>query len=326
MERTERFYKIDRLLRSERFVTRQKFMDELDVSRATFNRDIEYMRGRFFAPIVWDSAQNAYWLNVAADEAKRYQLPGLWFSEQEAFALLVLESLIRKIQPGVIDAHTNPLRERLEGLLDASIEDRDQLRKRIKILSMGSRTVPGDSFSMLAFAVLKRRRIRIEYQVRSRDQLTTREVSPQRLIHYRDNWYLDGWCHWRKDVRSFALDAIQSVELLGPKSKDVSDKVLDRELADSYGIYAGKADRIAVLQFSEERSRWVSREVWHPSQTAETGPDGRLTLRLPYHLDTELVMDILKYGPDVQVLEPPELRLAVAEKLRKTMELYSPTA
>ena len=53
MDRTERFYKIDQLLRANRVVPVKRFLDELEISLATFKRDIEYMRSRFHAPIKW---------------------------------------------------------------------------------------------------------------------------------------------------------------------------------------------------------------------------------------------------------------------------------
>ncbi len=53
MDRTERFYKIDTLLQANRFVPIDRMLRELEVSRATFKRDIEYMRERLNAPIEW---------------------------------------------------------------------------------------------------------------------------------------------------------------------------------------------------------------------------------------------------------------------------------
>ena len=58
MDRTERFYLIDRLLDEHGLVTRQQFLDALNVSPATFKRDLEYMRDRLHAPIAWNNDIN----------------------------------------------------------------------------------------------------------------------------------------------------------------------------------------------------------------------------------------------------------------------------
>ena len=108
--------------------------------------------------------------------------------------------------------------------------------------------------------MLTRRRLRLTYRARYNDQTTERVVSPQRLVYYRGNWYLDGWCHAREDIRSFAVDGIQALELL----------------------------------------------------------------ELPCSDDRELLMDILKYGPDCEVLAPRALRTRAGQSLEKALQAYRP--
>ena len=82
MDRTERFYLIDRLLHERRLVTRREFLQALEVSPATFKRDLEYMRERFNAPIAWNAERGGYEFAIAGDGPK-YALPGLWFNSSE---------------------------------------------------------------------------------------------------------------------------------------------------------------------------------------------------------------------------------------------------
>lgn len=101
---------------------------------------------------------------------------------------------------------------------------------------------------------------------RERDETTTREVSPQRLVHYRDNWYLDTYDHMRKGLRTFSLDCIREVRLMAIQARNIPEQKLNRELGRSYGIFAGKPTQTAVLRFTAFRARWVAREQWHPEQ------------------------------------------------------------
>ena len=78
-----------------------------------------------------------------------------------------------------------------------------------------------------------------------------------------------------------------------------------------------------MLRFSPETARWVSRETWHPDQHGEYDEAGHYLLRVPYSQDTELVMDILKYGSEVEVLAPPELRAKVVDRIGAMRELYA---
>jgi predicted DNA-binding transcriptional regulator YafY len=76
MDRTERFYKIDHLIRERGIVPVKDFLRELEVSLATFKRDIEYMRSRHHAPIEWDRDAGGYRLVleslVLSQSALRY--------------------------------------------------------------------------------------------------------------------------------------------------------------------------------------------------------------------------------------------------------------
>ena len=323
MERTERFYKIQNLLRSRHFVSMQDFMSDLGVSRATFKRDLEYLRDRMCAPIVYDRDQKAYGFDPAVADSTLWQLPGLWFSADELQALLTMDRLLGDLQPGVLSELIAPLRKRLRGLLESGVHSAEDIARRIKILSMGSRRVAPAHFRTIATAVLTRKRLRLRHQRRQDGEVIDREVSPQRLVHYRDNWYLDAWCHKRQALRTFGLDAIETAMVVPDKDvKEISEDTLERHYASGYGIFAGSATRDAVLQFGASSARWVSRETWHPEQIGTPQLDGTYLLQFPYSQEPELVMDILKYGADVQVLAPESLRNAVAAKLRAAAQLY----
>jgi predicted DNA-binding transcriptional regulator YafY len=323
MERTERFYKIQNLLRSRHFVSTQDFMSELGISRATFKRDLEYLRDRMHAPIVYDRDQEAYGFDPAVADSKLWQLPGLWFSADELQALLTMDRLLGDLQPGVLSELVAPLRKRLKSLLESGAHSAEDIARRIRILSMGSRGVAPAHFRTVATAVLTRKRLELRHQRRQDGEAIDREVSPQRLVRYRDNWYLDAWCHKRQALRTFGLDAIETAVVVpGKDVKEIDDDALERHYASGYGIFAGTVTHEAVLQFSASSARWVSRETWHPGQTGAPQLDGTYLLRFPYSQEPELVMDILKYGADVQVLAPESLRKAVADRLRAATKLY----
>ena len=324
VDRTERFYKIDQLLQTRRPVVPVRvFLDELGISLATFKRDLEYMRERLNAPIVWDRDMNGYRFEEQRAKGPKYELPGLWFNPQEAMALLTMEHLIEELEPSLLGPHLAPLRTRLTALLSSGDHDADEVRHRIRVIPFGQRKHEPRHFSLLASAVLTRQRLKLDYYNRTRDEATVREVSPQRLVYYRANWYLDAWCHLRNDLRSFALDAIREAELVASKAKDVADAELDEVLASGYGIFSGKKVQWAVLRFSAARARYVAREEWHPKQRARWEKDGRYVLEVPFSSDKELAMDILKHGAEVEVLEPKTLRATVASMAQELARLYA---
>jgi predicted DNA-binding transcriptional regulator YafY len=323
MDRTERFYKIDHMLQSRGRVRVGDFLEELGVSLATFKRDLEYMRSRLNAPIVWDRDENAYRFEEGrAGRGPKYELPGLWFTASEAQALLTLEHLVESMEPALLGAHVKPLKARLSALLSSGERSVEEVRKRIRVIPFGARRHQPKHFELIASAVIGRQRLALAYYNRMKDEATQREVSPQRLVHYRNNWYLDGWCHLRNDLRSFSLDAIREVTVAPGKVKDVPDAELDETLAASYGIFSGRKVQWATLRFSAERGRYVSLEEWHPKQRSRYEKDGRYVLEVPYSSEKELVMDILKFGPEVEVVAPESLRASVCRLAERTAGIY----
>lgn len=322
MNRSERFYKIDTLLQANRFVPIDRMLRELEVSRATFKRDIEYMRERLNAPIEWDRDQGGY--RYAGSQKDRQQaLPGLWFNSSEAYALLMMQALLSEMQPGLLGAHIEPLKARLRAVIESGQHLASDVESRVRLLNVAIRPVPDKNFEVVAAALLGEKRLEITYYGRGRDESSLREVSPQLLIHYRGNWYLAAWCHLRKGMRSFAMDAIQQAIVLSKPTKGVSKRELDGFVGQGYGIYSGATVRWAKLRFSAERARWVSRELWHPLQRSSQDDTGRLVLELPFTDMRELSMDVLRHGRHVEVMEPPELRLAVESELRQAIVQYS---
>ena len=321
MDRTERFYKIDNLLHANPVVSIERFLAELEVSRATFKRDIEYMRDRLNAPIVWDRGDGGYRYSHGS-KGKQHSLPGLWFNASEAYALLMMQALLSEMQPGLLGPHIEPLKARLRAVIESGKNAAGDVENRVKLLNVAARPVADKNFEVVAASLLGRQRLQIRYYNRSRDDYSVREVSPQLLLHHRGNWYLGAWCHSQNAMRSFSMDAIDQATLVTQPSRSIGKKELDSFVGQGYGIFSGDKVQWAKLRFSAERARWVSRELWHPKQKLSFEADGSLIMELPFTDPREISMDILRQGRHVEVLEPKSLRVLLATELKATLQQY----
>ena len=330
MDRTERFYRIDQLLNEQRCLSFEALQDALGVSRATLRRDLQYLRDRLNAPIVYDRLGGGYRFALEPATAKapsasgpKYELPGLWFNASEIYALLMMQQLLNTVQPGLLGPHIAPLQSRLSALLGSQDNRPEDIEDRIRIVHTGQRAPEPANFALIASALLKRKRLKLQHWHRGRDEKTMREISPQRLVFYRGNWYLDAWCHLRKDLRSFAVETLSDVALLDKPAKEVAAKVLDSRVQNGYGIFGGERTQWAQLRFTPARARWVASEQWHPDQRGSVLPDGSYQLDVPYSIETELVMDILRHMPEVEVIGPAALRQKVRGKLAEALDRHS---
>jgi len=318
MDRFHRYYRLHRILSSRRFpVPRTVLERELDgCSRATVKRIIEELRN-CGAPIEYVREHNGYRYTPGA----AFELPGIWFSPSELEALFVTEHFLEHAEPGLMAETLAPLRQKLHRIFALEHLGRGELARRVRILRMAGRG-PGKFFNLVADALARRKRLAIEYHARGNDEVTTREISPQRLVHYRDNWYVDAWCHARKGLRSFALERIRAASHREQAAKEIAERALDRHFAGAYGIFAGEPKYTAVVRFSPQRARWVAEEEWHPRQEGQMLDDGSYELRVPYADPRELIGDILRYGPEVEVIEPAQLRQEVASRLAAAARRY----
>jgi L-ascorbate metabolism protein UlaG (beta-lactamase superfamily) len=126
-------------------------------------------------------------------------------------ALLTMQHLLTDLDPGgILTPHIQPLIARLNSLLGTAENTAEEIRRRVLIVGLGRRELKLAHFEKVGAALLRRKRLAITYFARGSGETTEREVSPQRLVYYRENWYLDAWCHLRNDIRNFALDSIRS--------------------------------------------------------------------------------------------------------------------
>jgi len=322
MTKTARVYKIEMLIRNRGHVSFQTLLDELEVSPATLKRDLEYLKDQLGAPIEYDRYLNGYKFGQEY-RGQKHELPGLWFSERELHSLLMAHHLLSDLDSdGVISRHLQPLLDRIHQMLGTGEADAKALLKRVKIISPAKRPVPTQFFELVGEALLKRRRVHMRYLTRGRCEVSERDVSPQRLVHYRNTWYLDAWCHRSDGLRRFALDAIENASLLDGRAKEVPLKQVEHEMDGGYGIYAGTKTQWATLLFQPQAAQWVSREQWHPEQRGRWLSDGCYEMKLPYADATEIAMDIMRHGDQAQVIEPHPLAAQVGAALQRAGAAY----
>ena len=325
MDRTERFYKIELLIRSRECVSFAALLEALEVSPATLKRDLQYLRERMDAPIEYDASSNGYRFGQQW-RGTQHELPGVWFNERELHALLTMHQLLSSLdENGILSRHLQPMFDKLSGMLGKDEGEAKELTRRVKLISTARRRVASEFFETVGSAVVQRQRLKLRYRKRGQGGATVSEriVSPQRLVHYRNTWYLDAWCHQSEGLRRFALDAMEAAVLLEEKAKPVALKALEAELDQGYGIFAGGQAQQAELVFSAEAAQWVSREEWHPAQQSRWLEDGRWQLEVPYVDATELLMDLLRHAGQVEVRAPAALRTAYAKRLREAAAALS---
>ncbi len=319
MDKFDRFQLLHRKFRSHRKPIPLKILAEnLECSPKTVQRTIDQMRDYLDAPIEYCSEQNGWY--YAERDSDLYELPGLWLTGGELQSLALLLQLLEQFGKGLLNEELGVIENYIEKLLAVRGIERSAFDQHIKVIPLSSRYVGNKIFVQVGEALLHKQQIEISYKNYA-GQTSKRTLSPQTLVYYRENWYLDAWCHLRADLRTFSLARIEKLAILQSTAKVVNACQLKQHFSQGYGIFAGQAQHTAKLRFAPQIAREIALQQWHPQQEGEW-QGGEYLLSIPYSDARELVQDILRHTPNVKVEAPAVLKKAVKMKLQQGLENY----
>jgi predicted DNA-binding transcriptional regulator YafY len=327
MNQLDRLYQLERLLVNRQGMSANALLHAMEISHATLKRYLAVLRDRMNVPVVYDRYTNSYAI-VQSDRSEagggRQELPGVWFSQNEIIALLTMYQLISGLDAaGMLQRHLQPILERLNAMLDSDQMPTQELQRRVRIVGAARREVAGQFFEIVGAALTRRKKLLVTYYTRGRDEESERTLSPQRLVHHRNTWYLDAWCHTTKALKRFSLDAMRKTQILVEPCKEMPLVTVEKAMDEGYGIYAGTKLKWATLVFTPMSATWIAPEQWHPEQKSRILADGSLELKIPYTHETEILMDIQRHGPDVRVVGPADLKTELLSSLKKAVDQYA---
>ena len=225
MARTERLFSLVGLLRKAKRLQFDEMRERLKVSPATLKRDLKYLRETLGTPVHYDAFDRTYRVNDLASPS-HHEIPSAWFSEADLHALLLAQQLLQEIDPHEqLPPNLKPVVHRIETLLARSDRANASVNRVIFRLP-GRHAVDATGFASVTTALARRHQLSIRYFTRSRRALTSRVVSPQRLV-FLGEWYLDAWCHQAQTVRRFTLHEMESAVCLDEVALEISLQDLD---------------------------------------------------------------------------------------------------
>ena len=155
-------------------------------------------------------------------------------------------------------------------------------------------------------------------------QHTTRKVAPIALKEARHRWYLVARDSRDSLVKSFGLERISNLEILNEKVLGVGTLDVEAHFRDCFGIICEddiKAEDI-LLMFTPSEAKYIKSLPLHHSQRVISETDSGTIFALHLYPSYDLMMELLSFGNQVQVLEPVTLREQVREKLREALDQY----
>lgn len=314
----EIFIWLNEKIKKGKYPSKLALMDKFELKDRTAQRAIEFMKDKLKLPIKYSRENGGYYYSEPC-----YNFPTVQFTEKEIIGLIVSERLSHNIPNEVIHAELNSFIEKFSIFTGVDV---NKLKKKISIKNMRYDKVDPKVFEMVIWALNNNLKIKIEYKSKYKDEITSRIVSPIHLLLYMGNWHIFAFCELRGKLRNFALSGIKKIEAC---KEPISNELLQMNIAtaieENYGIYIheDEVNKVeVVLKFNREISEIVKSQIWFPHQNQKQNDDGSIIFSFPVSDFREILGDILRYGADVEVLEPVELKEMMKQTILKMKQIY----
>lgn len=320
----ERIFTIHQVIQRGRFPNCRQLAEQIEVTQKTIQRDITFMQKNLGLPLKYDRSRHGYFYERPVQE-----FPMMRHSLEDVVALFLARKAVEPLQGSPLEAALRDSFRRLSGALQGEVSFRwSDLDEVFSVKDTG--IVPGDVrlFEKVARAVMELRILRFEYRKIESEKWEQRKIRPYHIADFDGGWYVIGYDESRKAKRTFALQRMKAPQVLQSKFLRPADFDLSDHLGSSFGVWhsseGGKGKHRIRLRFSGWATTMVSERRWHPSQEIKWTGRKKDTLELVMDLSSfeEITRWILSWGPQVEVLEPVELRDRIREVLKENLRCY----
>jgi len=315
--RLERIVRIDQEIRAECYPSAARLAEAFEVSERTIYGDRDFLVNRLGAPIAFDDIAGGWHYT---DET--WVLPAIMVSEGELLAFFLGQAVAQQYLGTPFEKPIRSALSKIARYLPDHVHLNLAEASHHYTITAGATVQVNPQLVLdLEHAMREHRQVWMVYYTASRDERSQRTVNPYHFYNVRGDWYLLAYDHWRQNIRNFHLGRIEEWRVTDKSFEPDSAFSAQEFLADGFLTELGGVIDVTI-QFDQYQARWIRERRWHPSQEIEELSDGGLILRLRAGGLNEIKRWVMSYGAHAQVLEPPELRDAVAEEVGKLAEMY----
>ena len=316
-----RLLKIDEQLRAKRFPTARSLAKEFDVSKRTVERDIEFLRDRYEAPIEYDHSKCGY-----AYTQETFFLKSLFLTDEELFSAAVFEKALQQYRNTPIEGRLKAVFAKLTELLpdDAVSVNTMWLGDSLTFIPEPSPEISPEIFDAVFSGVKARRAIRFQYRSLTQTEPTMRMCEPYHIVCQRGAWYVIGRCADKNEERIFSFSRMSGIEVLKDWAFELpTGFTVEQYIDKNVGVWLNRREPFTVrLLFSASVSVFAEEHIWNEEQTVLVHEDKSVEVSFKTTQFEEIKRFVLGQGATVQVLEPPELVQAVQKEIEEMRSLY----
>ena len=314
-----RLLQIDEEIRSGKFPNATSLSKKIEVSSRIIQRDIEYMRDMYNAPIEFDAYKNGYYYTE-----ENFYIKSVPLSEGELFSVALFDQLLEQYRNTPLENDLRSVFKKIEMSLPNKITlDSSFLQNQTTFIPDQMGTINPENFSKIFSALKNRHVLDFEYRPLQKTTWMTRRINPLHTVCQKGNWYVMGFCHDKKDIRVFNFSRMQNVTDSKEKFDIPEDFDPDKYFDKEIGIWLSATKKYTVqLLISAEIGTFALERSWNKNQKVEQREDGSVWVSFETTQLPEVKRWVLGQGKTVKVLNPPELIEQVREEVAAVLGMY----
>ena len=312
---------IQTLMAASQGKTKQELSQDLECHHRTVYRDLEALQEAGFPIYNEQRSGRTYWYLLDSD-CHHMPLP---LSLTELMALYFSRNMLKVLEGTAIYESLTSLFEKVTTTLPAAYTQYlEQLEGSLQVGTKAFKPYQHfqEIFNTVNLATSRQQYIEIAYYSMSRGESSIRKVAPYKIWFYSDTFYIIGHCAIRNDIRLFAVDRIQAIEMLEECFESPEDFDAQAFMEKSFGVFRGKPAKVRI-HFNPKVAGYVSEKIWHPTQVLTPADDGGVIFEAEVAGIEEIKLWILRWGAGATVMGPDELVTAMEKEIRGMAENYN---
>lgn len=317
-KRLERLLKLIQALQSGRSQTADDLSEAVGVSRRTVFRDLELLT-RAGIPYTFDRKTRRYSI------VELSYLPPVRVTHAEALALLMATRHMLGHAAMVDRTAAASAGMKIECMLPQAIRDHcgsiaEHIAVRFDPASDPASVV--DAMPALQLALIRRTKIGVRYDSYYDGKIIDVVLHPYQLLYCHRGWYVVAYAEPFAEVRTFKIERMLQLKLLERAYAVDPAFNLEDYLGNAWLMIRGDTRYHVRIRFLKKVAGNVAEIRWHKTQRTAFTDDGSLNFEVDVDGIDEIAWWVLGYGDQAEVLEPPELRVLIANHARRMLGYY----
>jgi predicted DNA-binding transcriptional regulator YafY len=317
--RKSRLLAIDQAIREEGYPSLARLAEITGVNPRTIQRDIEYLRDMYRAPLEYNRARNGYYYTE-----KDFFVKSITLSEGELFSIALFDQLLEQYRNTPLEKNHRTIFEKIvRSMPDTVTVDSAFLNSRVSVINNHSGIIDQPVFEAVFTALKTRRTLAFEYRPLQKTTHIKRRADPYHVIFQQGAWYFIGRCHDKGEPRMFAFSRVRKAALTSDHFPIPADFDPRAFFDAGMGVWASsRTPQTIELLVDREIATFALERQWHDTQIVRQREDGSVYVRFTTTQTPEVLRWVLGQGHTVTVLNPPELIAQVKAELEKTRKKY----